>query len=57
MGTVYYKMDGKRRINLFIRDDQYVQAVFTDLRVEKQIKDAKENGTNAETEAVKDDRQ
>ena len=50
-------MDGKRRINLFKRDDQYVQAVFTDLRVEKQIKEEKEKGTNTETEAVKDDRQ
>ena len=57
MGTVYYKMDGKRRINLFKRDDQYVQAVFTDLRVEKQIKEEKEKGINTETEAVKDDRQ
>jgi hypothetical protein len=38
-GTVYYQMKGKRRINLFVRDDQFVQAVFTDLRVEKAIKD------------------
>ena len=45
MGKVYYKMDGKRRINLFKRDDQYVQAVFTDLSVEKQIKDEKEKGS------------
>jgi len=42
MGTVYYKMDGKRRINLFKRDDQYVEAVFTDLEVEKSIKEQKE---------------
>jgi hypothetical protein len=33
-GKIYAKMDGYRRINLFIRDDQYVQAVFTDMRVE-----------------------
>jgi hypothetical protein len=39
MGKVYYKMDGKRRINLFIRDDQYVMAVFTDLKVEKKLKE------------------
>lgn len=39
MGKVYYKMDGKRRINLFIRDDQFVMAVFTDLQVEKRLKD------------------
>ena len=37
-GTVYYKMDGKRRINLFIRDDQFVQAVFTDLELERERK-------------------
>jgi hypothetical protein len=37
-GKVYYKMDGKRRINLFIKDDQFVQAVFTDLKVEKALK-------------------
>lgn len=52
MGTVYYKMDGKRRINLFKRDDQYVQAVFTDLKVENQIKEEKQHA-----EAAKDDRQ
>lgn len=40
MGAVYYKIDGKRRINLFIRDDQFVQAVFTDLKVEKKLKQA-----------------
>lgn len=39
MGTVYYKIDGKRRINLFRKDDQYVQAVFTDLKVEKHLKE------------------
>ncbi len=35
-GTVYYKMDGKRRINLFVRDDQFVQAVFTDLALDRE---------------------
>jgi hypothetical protein len=42
MGKVYYQMKGRRRINLFVRDDQYVQAVFTDLKVAKEKKD-KEN--------------
>jgi hypothetical protein len=37
-GTVYAKIDGHRRINLFIKDDQFVQAVFTDLRVENELK-------------------
>jgi hypothetical protein len=40
MGPVFYKIDGKRRINLFRKDDQYVQAVFTDLKVEKTLKEA-----------------
>lgn len=40
MGTVYYKIDGTRRINLFRKDDQYVQAVFTDLVIERELKKA-----------------
>jgi hypothetical protein len=32
-------MDGKRRINLFIKDEQFVQAIFTDMEVEKRLKD------------------
>jgi hypothetical protein len=32
-------MDGKRRINLFIKDDQFVQAIFTDMEVEKRLQD------------------
>ena len=39
MGKIYARIDGKRRINLFIKDDQFVQAVFTDLRVEKELKE------------------
>ncbi|GIV35897.1 MAG: hypothetical protein KatS3mg032_0276 [Cyclobacteriaceae bacterium] len=38
MGKVYFRIDGRRRINVFIKDDQYVQAVFTDLRVERELK-------------------
>lgn len=38
-GKVYYKIDGKRRINLFVQDEQFVQAVFTDLKVEKRLKE------------------
>jgi hypothetical protein len=36
MGKIYARIDGKRRINLFVKDDQFVQAVFTDLEVEDQ---------------------
>jgi len=49
MGTVYYKIDGKRRINLFRKDDQYVQAVFTDLSVEKKLKEAYAEKLKAES--------
>lgn len=45
-GTIYYQMKGKRRINLFIRDDQFVQAVFTDLKVEKEIKEKIKKDSN-----------
>lgn len=45
-GTVYYKLDGKRRINLFIRDDQFVQAVFTDLKLEKERKNEETKNSN-----------
>lgn len=47
-GTVYYQMKGRRRINLFVRDDQFVQAVFTDLKVEKEIKDKALKNSNAQ---------
>lgn len=48
MGVVYYRIDGKRRINLFKKDDQFVQAVFTDLKVEKQLKQAYAKKVEAE---------
>jgi hypothetical protein len=41
-GKVYYQMLGRRRINLFVRDEQFVQAVFTDLKVEKEKKEQAE---------------
>lgn len=53
MGPVYYKIDGKRRINLFQKDDQYVQAVFTDLEVEKKLKEAYAQKIEAESAKVK----
>jgi hypothetical protein len=37
-GTVYYRRDGYRRITLFRKDDQYVEAIFTDVRDEKEWK-------------------
>lgn len=49
MGVVYYKIDGRRRINLFKRDDQFVQAVFTDLKVEKELKEAHAESVGVES--------
>jgi hypothetical protein len=50
-GKVYYKIDGKRRINLFVQDEQYVQAVFTDLKVEKRLKEEFEKSLEKEEES------
>jgi hypothetical protein len=48
MGKVYYKMDGRRRINLYIRDERHVRAVFTDMKVEKELEELakKQTGQN-----------
>jgi len=50
MGDIYYKIDGTRRINLFRKDDQYVQAVFTDLKVERKLKAVRTEKIKAESE-------
>jgi hypothetical protein len=47
-GKIYYRMDGKRRINLFIKDDQFVQAIFTDMKVEKRLKEEFEKSQSLE---------
>ncbi|MCH6236160.1 hypothetical protein [Cognataquiflexum rubidum] len=47
-GKVYYKIDGKRRINIFIKDEQHVQAVFSDLKVEKRLKEEFEKSQSQE---------
>lgn len=38
MGKIFVRHDGARRINLFKRDDQFVQAVFTDVKAEAEAK-------------------
>jgi hypothetical protein len=48
LGPVYYKIDGTRRINLFRRDDQFVQAVFTDLEAERKLKKIHKERTESE---------
>ena len=47
-GKIYYRMDGKPRINLFIKDDQFVQAIFTDMKVEKRLKEEFEKSQSQE---------
>ena len=49
MGPVYYKLDGTRRINLFQKDDQFVEAVFTDMKVERKLKKAYKEKLEAES--------
>jgi hypothetical protein len=50
MGKIYYQMKGRRRINIFIKDDQFVQAVFTNLKIEKEIKEEKERALMSQKE-------
>jgi hypothetical protein len=47
-GKVYYKIDGKRRINIFVKDEQHVQSVFSDLKVEKRLKEEFEKSQSLE---------
>lgn len=37
-GKVYARIDGNRRISVFVKDEQFVQVVFTDIAAEKLIK-------------------
>lgn len=38
-GIVYVNIENGRRINLFVKDDQFVSAVFTDLNAERELKE------------------
>ena len=37
-GRAYARIDGNRRISIFVKDEQYVQVVFTDIPAEKRLK-------------------
>lgn len=37
-GKAYARIDGNRRISIFVKDEQYVQVVFTDIPSEKRLK-------------------
>jgi hypothetical protein len=50
MGRVYYRMDGKRRINLYLKDDQFVRAVYTDLKMEKELNEKAEQASQNDRE-------
>ncbi|MDI9356053.1 MAG: hypothetical protein QM536_03385 [Chitinophagaceae bacterium] len=41
-GTIHSQINGKRRINIRVKDEQYVEAFFTDMKIEKLI-EKKEN--------------
>ena len=38
LGRAYARIDGNRRISVFVKDEQYVQVVFTDIPAEKKLK-------------------
>jgi hypothetical protein len=48
MGRVWYRIDGKRRINLYVMDDVFVRAVFTDLKIENELNKKAEEAQRAE---------
>ena len=48
-GTAYVKIDGNRRITIFIENDQHVWAVFTDMLVKKSWNDTPGNITNPDS--------
>jgi len=41
-GAAYIKVDGNRRITIYKKDDQFVGVIFTDLLVEKALKESGE---------------
>lgn len=40
VGKAYARIDGNRRISIFVKDEQYVQVVFTDIPAERILKKA-----------------
>jgi len=49
-GTAYIKVDGNRRITIFKMDERHVWAIFTDLLVEKEIKELKKQEDNQDVQ-------
>jgi hypothetical protein len=52
-GTAYVKINGNRRITIFIEDDLHVWAVFTDLSVKKEWNDSASKPENIQNDTIK----
>jgi hypothetical protein len=52
-GTAYVKIDGNRRITIFIEDDLHVWAVFTDMSVKKDWNEAASKPENIQNDTTK----
>jgi len=52
-GIAYVKVDGNRRISIFKEDDTYVWAIFTDLTVDRKMKDLDPNAKNIPESVLK----
>jgi len=52
-GTAYVKINGNRRITIFIEDDLHVWAVFTDLSVKKEWNDSASKPENIQNDTTK----
>lgn len=52
-GIAYVKLDGNRRISIFKENDTYVWAIFTDMLVDRNLKDQNPNSRNIPESVLK----
>jgi hypothetical protein len=52
-GSAYVKLDGNRRISIFKENDIYVWAIFTDMLVDRKLKDLNPNARNIPESVLK----
>lgn len=52
-GSAFVKLDGNRRISIFKENDTYVWAIFTDLLVDRNLKDINPNARNIPESVLK----
>jgi len=52
-GIAFVKLDGNRRISIFMENETYVWAVFTDMLVDRKLKDINPNANNIPESVLK----